>query len=187
MKRIALLTVLAALFFGSLAVVLAGPSVPPQQYYIRWKSPVPYTCTHMPGDDRLVVITTYFDYNVPAGTQMSEEDTTHSSYGDTGGRSSVTDWAYPAGTGQHIFHGYQLDFEIVSDDGAGHDRDNYQPYTRLREHVYRHLHRQLTRDIECFHRQQQPSTARRGVAGGRYRYRPSVKPTPAVKGSEEIA
>ncbi len=47
LRRLALLTLLVGLFFGSLAVVLAGGgglATPP--YYIRWKSPITYTCTH---------------------------------------------------------------------------------------------------------------------------------------------
>jgi hypothetical protein len=109
MKRIALLTLLVALFFGTLILASAGPSVPPQQYYIRWKSPVLYSCTHVSaGDDRMIV-NTAFNYYVPAGTQMSEEDTTQSSYGDTGGGSVIIDWPYGTGAGQHVFHGFQLD------------------------------------------------------------------------------
>ena len=40
---------------------------------------------------------------------MSEEDATHSSYGDTGGAASITDWPYESGVGQQKLHGYQLD------------------------------------------------------------------------------
>ncbi|HVU10094.1 MAG TPA: hypothetical protein VHD90_02400 [Phototrophicaceae bacterium] len=109
MKQTALLTLLIGLFFGSLAVILAGPTVPPQQYYIRWKSPVAYTCTHVSSNDDRMIVNTSFDYYVPAGTQMSESDTTHSSYGDTGGMTVITDWAYGTGAGQHVFHGFQLD------------------------------------------------------------------------------
>ena len=102
MKQLALCAVVAALFFGSLAVVLAGPLAPPQQYYIRWKSPVTYTCTHTPGDYELDVLPAYYDYYVPTDAQMIAVDATSSSYGHSSApEPTVTHWGNGAGERQH--------------------------------------------------------------------------------------
>jgi len=102
MKRIALLTLLVALFFGTLVLASAGPSVPPQQYYIRWKSPVLYTCTHSPGNYQLDVLPATYDYYVPHDAQMIAVDTVHDSYGDSSApEPTVTNWTNGAGQRQH--------------------------------------------------------------------------------------
>ncbi len=102
MKQLVLLAVIVGLFFGTLALASASPSVPPQQYYVRWKSPVTYTCTHSPGDYQLDVLPAYYDYYVPQDAQMIAVDTVDDSYGhSSGAEPMVTHWPNGAGQRQH--------------------------------------------------------------------------------------
>ncbi len=109
MKRLALLTLLVGLFFGSLAVVLAGGgglATPP--YYIRWKSPVTYTCTHSQYYYGLRVAVTTLNYNVPTDAVMTEVDTSDNSVGHfVNAQDEESDWINGRGQRQHTT--YEVD------------------------------------------------------------------------------
>src|SRR5579871_5081767 len=78
MKRFALLTVLAALFFGVLGSVAASPADGrPLNYYVRWHPGITYTCAH----HELDTTDPYLDYNVSSTAVIHEVFTYDSSYG----------------------------------------------------------------------------------------------------------
>jgi len=102
MKRIALLTLLVGLFFGSMVVVLAGGLATPP-FYITWKLPVTYTCVHTAYYDELLTAITILNYNVPTAAVMTEVDTSDNSVGHfVVVQDEESDWINGRGQRQHI-------------------------------------------------------------------------------------
>jgi hypothetical protein len=97
MKRIALLTVIAALFFGTLAAVSADAP-----YYVSWNSPVTYTCTHSGGEYHLDVALTSLAYDAPIDALLTETDITDNSFGHfVTSQDDESDWMNFLGIRKH--------------------------------------------------------------------------------------
>ena len=97
MKRISLLTLLVALFFGALASVSADAP-----YYVSLNSPVTYTCTHSAGEYHLNVALTYLAYDAPIDALMTETDITDNSFGHfVTSQDDESDWMNFLGIRKH--------------------------------------------------------------------------------------
>ena len=99
MKHIVLFTILVGLFFGTLRSVAA---LPPLQYYVRWATPVLYTCTHSSGQYELFVSQTHLDYLAPNTAIMNETDIVDNSNGHfVTPQATESDWMNFSGTRAH--------------------------------------------------------------------------------------
>ncbi|HVU10093.1 MAG TPA: hypothetical protein VHD90_02395 [Phototrophicaceae bacterium] len=114
MKRFALFTVLAALFFGTLAAASAHAP-----YYVAWDASARYICSHSNGQYEMNVAHAYLDYDaanavIATETDYADDPTGHHVYPQV----NQTDWTGTLGQRRHwdftfISTGYPITMQAV--------------------------------------------------------------------------